>query len=98
MNQVIDDNADAAGNSYRLKITNNQLEFARNVDTSADTWLRLFGSTTTGTDGVIQQTNRSNFFFESDDLTSDTNNIYMRHTFNADPTSLYQNSGIARIT
>lgn len=87
--KIVDDNADAPGNDYQLKITNNQLEFSRNNDATADTWLRLFGTTTGGTDGVVQQTNRSNFFFESDDVTSDINNIYLRHGFNADPASLY---------
>jgi hypothetical protein len=76
------------GNIYRLRVDNNQLEFSRG-DPSTDTYLKLFGSTTTGSDGVIQTTNRSNYFFESEDTTSDLNSLFLRHSFNADPGSLY---------
>ena len=51
--QIIDANTDGTtDNNYRLKINNNQLEFARDA-TSSDTWLKMFGSTTSGSDGVI---------------------------------------------
>jgi hypothetical protein len=50
-----------------------------------------------GSDGVIQQTNRSNFYLESEDTTSDLNSLFLRHTFNGDPASLYQNSAPFRI-
>lgn len=52
--QLVDKNTgeDPATNNYKLQIDNNQLEFSRGL-TSEDTWLKLFGSTTTGSDGVI---------------------------------------------
>jgi len=68
---------DPVTNAYQLKIDNNQLEFSRGA-TSEDTWLKLFGTTTGSTDGVVQQTNRSNFYFESDDNTAATTNMVMR--------------------
>lgn len=64
---LVDANTDGSTtNNYRLKIDNNQMEFARG-EASDDTWLKFFGTTTGTSDGVVQQTNRSNFFLESED-------------------------------
>lgn len=46
------DNNQADGNKYQLKIDNNQLEFSRGA-TSEDIYLKLFGSTTDSTDGIV---------------------------------------------
>jgi hypothetical protein len=46
------DNNQADGNKYELKIDNNQLEFSRGA-TSEDIYLKLYGSTTDSTDGIV---------------------------------------------
>ena len=60
------DNNQADGNKYELKIDNNQLEFSRGA-TSEDIYLKLYGSTTDSTDGIVQETNRNNWFYDSTD-------------------------------
>jgi len=46
------DNNQTDGNKYELKIDNNQLEFSRGA-TSEDIYLKLYGSTTDSTDGIV---------------------------------------------
>jgi hypothetical protein len=82
--------------AYRLRIDQNRLQFF-NGALSDDPWLKLFASSTTGSDGVIQQTNRSNFYLESEDTTSNLNSLFLRHTFNGDPGSVYQTSAPLRL-
>ena len=91
------DNNQTDGNKYELKIDNNQLEFRRGAD-SDDTWLKLFGSTKESSDGVVQQTNRNNWFYESEDATGLINRIWLNHTVDATPDSTYQKSAPLRIT
>jgi hypothetical protein len=46
------DNNQTDGNKYELKIDNNQLEFRRGANTD-DLYLKLYGSTTDSSDGVV---------------------------------------------
>ena len=91
------DNNQTDGNKYELKIDNNQLEFRRGA-TSDDTWLKLFGSTKESSDGVVQLSNRNNWFYESEDATGLINRIWLNHTVDATPDSTYQKSAPLRIT
>jgi len=46
------DNNQLDGNKYELKIDNDQLEFRRGANTE-DLYLKLYGSTTSSSDGVV---------------------------------------------
>ena len=78
---------------------NNQLEFARN-GSSSDTWLKMFGSSTDvgSSDATVFQTNRSNFFFESEDALQADVNQYLGHKQDATAGSTYQNSALLRMS
>lgn len=91
------DNNQADGNKYELKIDNNQLEFRRGAN-SEDTWLKLFGSTTDSSDGIVQKTNRNNWFYESEDATGLINRIWLNHTYDLSAGSTYLKSAPLRIT
>ena len=52
--QIVDKNSDAStSDNYKLEIDNNVLSFSRQNNPTQDTFLKLFGSATNGTDGVI---------------------------------------------
>lgn len=98
VSQLIDANGDSTtDNNYRLKVDNNQLEFTRGA-TSEDTWLKLFGTTTGSSDGVVQQTNRSNFYFESEDNTQPDVQLFLGHKNDQTPGSTYLSSAPLRLT
>lgn len=79
--QIVDKNTgeDPATNNYRLSIDNNQLNFYRD-ELSDDLWLKLYGTTTSGTDGIVQETNRNNWFYESTDGTNALNSMFLRYS------------------
>lgn len=63
-------------NNYKLEIDNNQLQFTRGL-ASDDMYLKLFGSVTS--DGVVMQTNKGIWYFESDNLTDNENYMLIRN-------------------
>jgi len=91
------DNNQTDGNKYELKIDNNQLEFRRGANTD-DLYLKLYGSTVESSDGVVQESNRNNWFYESTDATGLINRIWLNHTVDNTAGSTYLKSAPLRIT
>ena len=96
--QLVDANGDSTtDNNYRLKVDNNQLEFSRGA-TSNDTWAKLYGTTVESSDAVVLQSNRSNFYNESEDASQADVNYYLTHKIDATAGSTYQASAPLRLS
>lgn len=68
--QLTDENA-ADGNIYGIKLRNDQVELYRGTAAAPDQYLNIFGSS--GSNGVIMETNKRSFFLETIDDASEIN-------------------------